>query len=372
MTQNYRGIALSPMISKLCNRMILNRIRPKIDPLLRANQNGFRSGRTTLGQILALRRLIEGIKSKNLKAVITFIDFSKAFDSINREKMFKILKAYDVPPNLLKTIIAMYTNTRAKVVSPDGDTDLFEITMGSLFIRHRAGLCHEERDRGKRRLYGFTMEPQRSRRVKAKTITDLDFADDIALISDLVSEAQELLLAVEKECNNVGLQINAPKTKFISYNITEDIELKLGDGTAIKRALTEKKEQDFKYLGSWVDTSYKDLKVRKALAWTALNKMEKIWNSTMDRNSKIGIFRATVEYVLLYGCVTWTLNKKLNKSLDGCYTRMLRKIQNISWKQHLTNKELYNGLPKTSNVIRKRRLTLTGHSYNSMEIRCLT
>ena len=371
MTQNYRGIALSPMISKLCNRMILNRIRPKIDPLLRANQNGFRSGRTTLGQILALRRLIEGIKSKNLKAVITFIDFSKAFDSINREKMFKILKAYDVPPNLLKTIIAMYTNTRAKVVSPDGDTDLFEITMGVLQGDTLAPFLFvivldyamRKAIEGKEETYGFTMEPQRSRRVKAKTITDLDFADDIALISDLVSEAQELLLAVEKECNNVGLQINAPKTKFISYNITEDIELKLGDGTAIKRALTEKKEQDFKYLGSWVDTSYKDLKVRKALAWTALNKMEKIWNSTMDRNSKIGIFRATVEYVLLYGCVTWTLNKKLNKSLDGCYTRMLRKIQNISWKQHLTNKELYNGLPKTSNVIRKRRLTFAGHSY---------
>ena len=46
--------------------------------------------------------------------------------------MFKILKAYGIPPTLLNTIIAMYTNTRAKVVSPDGDTDLFEITMGVL------------------------------------------------------------------------------------------------------------------------------------------------------------------------------------------------------------------------------------------------
>ena len=54
---------------------------------------------------------------------------------------------------------------------------------------------------GKEEMYGFTMEPQRSSRVKAKTITDLDFADDIALISDLVSEAQGLLLTIEKECN---------------------------------------------------------------------------------------------------------------------------------------------------------------------------
>ena len=83
----------------------------------------------------------------------------------------------------------------------------------------------------------------------------------------------------------------------------------------------------------------------------------------MNRSRKINLFKATVEYVLLYGCEAWTLNKKLNKLLDGCYTRMLRKVLNISWRQHLTNKELYNGLPKVSNVIRKRRLTFAGHSY---------
>jgi len=153
----------------------------------------------------------------------------------------------------------------------------------------------------------------------------------------------------------------------MSYNIPEEFELKLGDGTVIRRALTEKKEQDFKYLGSWVDTSYKDLKIRKALAWVAHNKMDKIWKSTLKRDTKINLFRATVQYVLLYGCETWTLNKKLNKSLDGCYTRLLRKAQNVSWKQHLTNKALYNGLPNISNVIRKRRLKFAGHSYRQHE-----
>lgn len=371
LVKNYRGIALSTMISKLCNKMILNRIRPKIDEHLRANQNGFRPGRSTIGQILALRRLIEGIRSKNLTAVFTFIDFSKAFDSINREKMFKILKAYGVPPNLLKTIIAMYTNTTAKVISPDGETDLFEINMGVLQGDTLAPFLFvivldyamRKAIQGKEENYGFTIEPRKSRRIPAKTITDLDFADDIALISDLISEAQDLLLAVEKECNAVGLHINAPKTKFMSFNIPEEFELKLGDGTVIGRALTEKKEQDFKYLGSWMDTSSKDLKIRKALTWVALNKMDKIWSSSLKRETKINLFRATGQYVLLYGSETWTINKKLNHSLDGCYTRMLRKVQNVSWKQHLTNKTLYNGLPSISNVIRKRRLKFAGHSY---------
>ena len=63
--------------------MILYRIRPEMDCKLRINQNGFKKGRTTNSQILALRRIIQGAKEFNLKAIITFIDFSKAFDTTN-------------------------------------------------------------------------------------------------------------------------------------------------------------------------------------------------------------------------------------------------------------------------------------------------
>ena len=63
---NYRGISICSLVGKTYNRMILNRIRPVIDPQLRVNQNGFRPSRTTTSQVLALRRLIEGVKDKNL------------------------------------------------------------------------------------------------------------------------------------------------------------------------------------------------------------------------------------------------------------------------------------------------------------------
>ena len=74
---NYRGIALSAVIAKIINNMLLNRIQPYIDPLLRPNQNWFRSSRSTMTHILALRRLIEGIKSHDLKVVIIFVDLKK-------------------------------------------------------------------------------------------------------------------------------------------------------------------------------------------------------------------------------------------------------------------------------------------------------
>ena len=96
-TDNYRGIALSSLVAKIVNKMLLNRIRPKIDPLLRGNQSGFRPGRSTIAQILALRRIIEEVKKNNLSAVMVFIDFCKAFDSICHQALFAILEAYGIP-----------------------------------------------------------------------------------------------------------------------------------------------------------------------------------------------------------------------------------------------------------------------------------
>ena len=130
--KNYRGISLSSSVAKTFYRLILNRIQPKIDPNLRPNQSVFRPGWTTTSQILyyilsdlALRRVIEGVKAKNLPAIILFIDFKKAFDSIHCKKMIKILKAYDIPEKLSAAIAKLYENTKAKVLSPDGETAFF-------------------------------------------------------------------------------------------------------------------------------------------------------------------------------------------------------------------------------------------------------
>ena len=130
--ENYRGITLTSIAAKIYNSMLLNRIRPHIDPVLRKNQNGFRTNRSTTGQILTIRRIIEGVKNKNLPAVLVFIDFSKAFDSIHREKMKEILIAYGIPGETVNAIMMLYRNTRSMVRSPDGDTDFFDIIAGVL------------------------------------------------------------------------------------------------------------------------------------------------------------------------------------------------------------------------------------------------
>ena len=116
----YRGIGVSSLVAKAYDRMILNRIKPNLYCYLMKNQNGFRSCRTTTSQILALRRLIEGVKDDNIEVILICIDFKKAFDTIHRGKL-TILK-YGIPEELVTAISIMYEDTTAKVITPDKDT----------------------------------------------------------------------------------------------------------------------------------------------------------------------------------------------------------------------------------------------------------
>ena len=114
------------------NALLRNRIEPKIDNILRKNQNGFCRNRSTTSQILTIRRILEGVRAKNLQATLLFVDFTKAFDSIHRGKMEQILLAYGLPKETVAAIMIHYRNTKVKVRSPDGDTEYFDIVAGVL------------------------------------------------------------------------------------------------------------------------------------------------------------------------------------------------------------------------------------------------
>ena len=91
LAKNYRGITITSIAPKIYNALIRNHIEPKIDNILGKNQNGFRRNRSTTSQILTIRRILEGVRTKKRQATILFVDFTKAFD---RWKMEQILLAY--------------------------------------------------------------------------------------------------------------------------------------------------------------------------------------------------------------------------------------------------------------------------------------
>ena len=221
-----------------------------------------------------------------------------AFDSVHRGKVLKILKAYGITDAIEKAINVMYSDTQAVVLSPDGETDASEIL---------AGVLKRE-------------------------------------------QAENLLSRIETAADSVGLQMNDSKTKFMAYNIKEDVTMVTTTGSLLEQV------EDFQNLGSWVDESEKDFKIHNTLAWKACNKMRTLWKSALPASLKISFFRAAVESILLYGAEGWTITNKLETRLDACYTRLLILVLYLDWKDYPTREEIYGNLPKVSKVVRERRL----------------
>ena len=89
--------------------------------------------------------------------------------------------------------------------------------------------------------------------------------------------------------------------------------------------------------------------------------------SNLTDKMKRSFFQAAVVSILLYGCTTWTLTKRLEKKVDGNYTRMLRAILNKSWQQHPTRRKLYGHLPPITKTIQARRTRHAGHCRRSKD-----
>ena len=135
--KNYRGITLTSIAAKINNALLRDCIKPKIEKILRKNQNGFRRNRSLTSQILIIRRILEGVRAKKkLEETILLVDFSKAFDSTHRGEMEQILLAYSRPKETAAAIMMQYKNTKVKVRSSDVDTDYFENVAGVLQETH--------------------------------------------------------------------------------------------------------------------------------------------------------------------------------------------------------------------------------------------
>ena len=122
----------------------------------------------------------------------------------------------------------------------------------------------------------------------------------------------------------------------------------------------------FTYLGSSVSSTEADINMRLAKAWTTIDSLMVIWMSDLTDKIKRSFFQAAVVSILLYGCTTWTLTKRIEKKLDN-YTRMQRAILNKSWRQHPTKQQLYGHLPPITKTIQVRRIRHAGHCWRSRD-----
>ena len=339
---NYRRISLLSIAAKVYNKILLNRIRDEVDLILRKNQAGFRPGRSCAQQIHILRRVLEGFRDYQLPLVVTFIDFKKAFDSNNRKVMFAVLRHYGIPEAVVNAISVLYKNSKSAVMEGGGLSDPFDVTTGVLqgdvlapflfvvLVDYLLKKATSHLDSG------VVTHPRRSRRHPAKSLNDLDFADDIALLESSISRAQAQLTKTAEAAANLGLVISAPKTEYMTVNCNPQPALQVY-GDSINHV------SDVRYLGSMVASGSSDLKRRKSLAWCAFWKLEQLWKSPhISIATKVKLFNTTCVTILLYGCESWVISQdmenKINASATSCYRVML----NIKRIYHVLNTTVYS------------------------------
>ena len=168
-------------------------------------------------------------------------------------------------------------------------------------------------------------------------LDDLDFADDLALLSHKQSQMQEKTSTLEAA--TIGLKINREKTKIMKINTNAMNPVQLNGGNI-------EEVDEFTYLGSKVNItggSESDIKTRISKARTAFNLLKKVWKAReISKSTKIKIFNSNVKAVLLYGSETWRTTVASDKTIQSFINRCLRRILNIYWPDHITNKELWN------------------------------
>ena len=260
----------------------------------------------------------------------------------------------------------LYRNTKVKVPSPDGDTDYFDIVVGVLqgdtlapylFIIFLDYVLRTSINKIKEN--DFELTKKRSRRYPAKTITDGDYANDIAILANAPAQVKTLLLSLEWAATGIGLHVNAHKMEYMCFNQTGDIST-LG-GSSLK--LVDK----FTYLGSSISSTEKDIDTWLAKAWTAIDRLLVILKSDLTDKMKCSFFQVVVMLILVYGCTTWTLTKWMDKKPDSNYKRMLRAISNKSWRQHPIKQQLYGHLPPITKTIKVRQTRHAGHCWRSRD-----
>ena len=119
----------------------------------------------------------------------------------------------------------------------------------------------------------------------------------------------------------------------------------------------------FPYFGSSVSSTENDINTWLAKNWTAIVWLSVLWKSDLSDKMKHVFFQAAVLSILLYGCTTWMLTKRMEKKHDSNYTRMLHAV--LSWRQHPTKQQLYSHLPLIMKTIQITRTRYMGHCWRS-------
>ena len=357
---NYRGIMLLSVPGKVLNRVLLERMKEAVDHKLRDQQAGFRSNRSCADQIATLRIIVEQSLEWNSPLYINFIDYEKAFDSVDRDTLWKLLRHYGVPEKITSLIRCIYQDMNCRVTHAGQLSECFEVKTGVrqgcllspfLFLLVIDWIM-KTTTTGRNNGIQWTLLTQ---------LDDLDFADDLALLSHNHSQMQDKTTRLENASAGVGLKINRKKTELLKINTTASTPV-IVSGEPIREV------ESFVYLGSIIDAqggTDRDVKARIGKARAAFVTLKNIWRAKdIKTSTKLRIFNSNVKSILLYGCETWRTTKTMQQKIQTFINTCLRHIFNIRWPEKIRNEELWEkaGQEPVVKQILRRKWGWIGHT----------
>ena len=344
---NHRGISLLSIAGKILARLMLNRLINHLEcDLLPESQCGFRKGRGTVDMIFAARQLQEKCQEQNKALYSTFVDLTKAFDTVSREGLWKIMAKFGCPARFIAIVRQFHEGMMARVLD-DGDTSndfavtngvkqgcvlaptLFSMVFSAMLndaFSDETGIPLNYRTDGKlfnqRRLQAIT-------KVKSTVIRDFLFADDCALNALTEQDMQTTVDKFSTACDNFGLTISTKKTEVMHQPAPgmpygkPSISVKGKELTVVDK---------FTYLGSALSRVVHiddEVNTRIAKASSAFGRLkDNVWERRgISISTKLKVYRAVVLTTLLYGSESWTVYSRHARQLNHFHMTCLQRLK---------------------------------------------
>ncbi|XP_047984805.1 uncharacterized protein LOC125225240 [Leguminivora glycinivorella] len=355
---NWRGIMLLPTAAKVLAKILLNRIAPRVAETLRDEQAGFRPGRSCTDHTNTLRILIEQSVEWQSELFLAFVDFEKAFDTVKWSALWSSLRRRGIPECVIRIIRSLYEGSTCRVIHEKEMGAPIQISAGVkqgcllsplLFIILLDDVMRSE------------VKTPRGICWHTRVLEDLDYADDIVLISPSLAHLKAKLESLQEEAEAMGLRINRRKT------VNMRVQSACKEPLLLKNDRLESVSK-FVYLGSTLSCqggADDDVESRIKKAKAAFAQLKPVWDSNvLTRRVKISLFESIVKTVLLFGCETWRVTKGLTHKLQVFVNKSLRSILRIFWPKTIRNENLWSMCrqPPIAQEVAQRKWRWIGHT----------
>jgi exonuclease III len=398
---NYRGISLLNVFGKVYARLLLNRISGHVEQKLLENQCGFRPARSCADHIFSMRQLMEKAREWRRPIYICFVDLRKAYDSINRVALWKIVKHYGISEKLCNLLADLHSDTRCRVRVDGNYSRWFDVqngvrqgcvlapTLFNIFIDfvvrvalknyHPSGV--EIRYRLRDSVVWHTIPNITNslafRNSQEGWIHTLLYADDISLVSHDFNDLTAMIMSLEAATQKYGMCVNVEKTVLMAHIPPSVNPAPPPPAPIVLRGSTLSCVSKFRYLGSILSHDCEliaEITQRIASASRVFYSLyDCLWKNRLGISlaTKIRIYETVVLPILLYACETWPIPNELLQRLHVFHMRCLRIILGVNIMDRVPNAEILAQTKQKAiaTILRTRRLVWFGHCYRMHESR---